>query len=80
VIAFTDPVLLFENMSAEFEPNIELLTVPEVARLLKISVISVRRLQQRRLIPFFKIGGSVRFARSDVVSYLDKQRVKAVDQ
>ena len=67
-------------MSAEFDRNIELLTVTEVARLLKISVPSVRRLQQRWLIPFLKVGGSVRFTRGDIVSYLDKQRVKAVDQ
>jgi excisionase family DNA binding protein len=80
VIAFADPVLLFEIMSTEFEPAIELLTIAEVARLLKISLTSVRRLQQRRLIPFFKVGGAVRFSRSDIVSYLEKQRVKAVDQ
>ena len=80
MIAFTDPVLLFENMSAEFDPSIELLTVTEVAKLLKISVASVRRLQQQRLIPFFKVGGSVRFTRSDIVSYLEQQRVKAVGQ
>jgi excisionase family DNA binding protein len=67
-------------MSADFDPTIELLSISEVAKLLTISVPSVRRLQQRRLIPFFKIGGSVRFMRSDVVAYLEKQRIDAVDQ
>jgi excisionase family DNA binding protein len=56
----------------------ELLTIAEVAEFLKISESTVRRLQQRRLIPFFKVGGSVRFTKSDLVSYLEKQRVETV--
>jgi excisionase family DNA binding protein len=45
---------------------------------LKISKSTVRRLQRRRLIPFFKVGGSVRFTKSDLVSYLEKQRVETI--
>jgi excisionase family DNA binding protein len=63
-------------MSADFE----LLTIAEVAEMLKISVPSVRRLQQRRLIPFYKVGGSVRFFRSDIAIYLQGRRVDAADQ
>jgi excisionase family DNA binding protein len=66
-------------MLIDSDPTIELLTIPQVAELLKISVPSVRRLQQRRLIPFFKVGGSVRFTRSDIASYLEKKRVEAID-
>jgi len=66
-------------MSADFDPAIELLTIAEVAGLLKISIPTVRRLQQRRLIPFFKVGGSVRFNRSDIVFYLEKKRVETID-
>lgn len=55
-----------------------LLDIADVARLLKISVPSVRRLQQRRSIPFFKVGGSVRFTRSDVIAYLERNRVEAI--
>jgi excisionase family DNA binding protein len=61
-----------------FKPDVELLTIAEVAELLRISVPSVRRLQRRR-IPFIKIGGSVRFTKDDIMSYLAKQRVEAVD-
>ncbi|MCK1554452.1 helix-turn-helix domain-containing protein [Bradyrhizobium sp. 177] len=60
-------------------PDVELLTVTEVAELLRVSAPSVRRLQQRRRIPFVKIGGCVRFNKNDIVSYLAKQRVQAVD-
>ncbi|MBH5396328.1 helix-turn-helix domain-containing protein [Bradyrhizobium sp. CNPSo 4010] len=66
-------------MSADFDPTIDLLTVAEVAELLKLSVPSMRRMQQRQLIPFIKVGGSVRFTRSDIVSYLVKRRVKTID-
>jgi excisionase family DNA binding protein len=57
-----------------------LLTVAEVAEFLNISILSVRRLQQRRQIPFIKVGRCVRFTRADVASYLDKQRVSMIDQ
>ena len=57
---------------------IELLTTREVAELLKVSLSSVRRLQQGRRLPFIKVGGSVRFARSDILEYLQKGRVEAI--
>ncbi len=56
----------------------ELLTIDEVAEWLRVSVPSVRRLQQGRYIPFIKIGGSVRFAKEDVVQYLKKMRIEAM--
>lgn len=59
-------------------PAIELLTVSEVAKVLKISASGVRRLQYGRHIPFHKVGGSVRFSRKDVSSYLENSRVEAI--
>jgi excisionase family DNA binding protein len=67
-------------MSIELGPSPALLTIPQVAELLKVSVATVRRLQQHRRIAFHKVGGCVRFKPSDVTSYLDKQRVCAIDQ
>lgn len=58
---------------------VELMTPAEVAESLKISVPSVRRLQYQRRIPFIKVGGSVRFARADITSYLAKNRVESID-
>jgi excisionase family DNA binding protein len=63
-------------MSADFE----MLTIAEVAEMLKISIPSVRRLQQQRQIPFYKVGGSVRFFKSDIAIYLQGRRIDAVDQ
>jgi len=66
------------NMLSDSIPTLELLTIYEVARLLKISVSSVRRLQQRRRIPFVKVGGSIRFIKSDLLSYVDRERVESI--
>lgn len=62
-------------MAIETRPALELLTIAEAAKLLKISVPSVRRLQQQRQLPFFKVRGCIRLDRSDIVAYLQKQRV-----
>lgn len=65
-------------MSADFNPTPEILTIAEVARFFKISKSGVRRLQQQRRIPFAKIGGSVRFVKDDLVSYLQNARVESI--
>lgn len=65
-------------MPVDPAPEGELLTTAEVARLLKISVSSVRRLQSARALPFVKVGGSVRFAKADIASYLARNRVRAI--
>ena len=74
-----DPVLLFDNGSNDSHSSQGLLTSADVAGLLKVSLTSVRRLQQRRLLPFIKVGGSVRFTLADITSYLQKQRVESID-
>jgi excisionase family DNA binding protein len=66
-------------MSNEANSPIELLTVAEVADQLKISISGVRRLQHARKVPFIKVGGSVRFFKSDVVSFLRKHRLDTLD-
>lgn len=58
----------------------ELLTISEVAALLKISPTGVRRLQQSRQIPFIKVGGSIRFLKSDIFAYLQKMRVESISE
>ena len=58
--------------------TVELLTIKDVAELLKVSQTSVRRLQQGRHLPFIKVGGSIRFAKTDIFEYLKKGRVEAI--
>ena len=61
----------------EQNSTIELLTIKDVAVLLKVSQVSVRRLQGRHL-SFIKVGGSIRFAKKDIVEYLKKARVESI--
>ncbi len=72
-------VPLFDKSSTSSNSAIELLTIPEVAGILKISVSGVRHLYQARHLPFHKVGGSIRFSKSDIESYLGKRRVEAID-
>lgn len=58
------------------DPHIDLLTRDQVARLLNISRASVYRLVERRHIPFYKIGGRLRFDRNDVLAFLLKHRIE----
>ena len=78
IVFAADLYCSLKNMPTDSSQTMELLTIAGVAEFLKISESTVRRLQQRRLIPFFKVGGSVRFAKSDLVSYLEKQRVEII--
>jgi excisionase family DNA binding protein len=63
----------------ELPSTIELLTIRDVAALLKVSVTSVRRLQHGRHIPFIKVGGSVRFTKADIIAYLQKGRIEVIE-
>jgi excisionase family DNA binding protein len=71
-----DPSEFFDKTSTEASG---MLTVAEAATLLGVSRPTMRRLQQERRVPFFKVGRCVRFARSDLVSYLAKRRIASVD-
>ena len=77
-VGYPDPALLLDNKLTDSDPVVKLLTVSETARLLTVSVPTVRRLQQRRIIPFVKIGGSVRFDKSDLVSYIERNRIEPI--
>ena len=74
------PELFFDKSLSGSTPNLELMTVAETATLLKISLTGVRRLQQARQLPFIKVGGSVRFEKRDLATYLRSRRVVPLDQ
>lgn len=52
----------------------EIMTVNEVARYLKISVITTYRLVQEGKIPAFKVGRSWRVKRSDLADFIEMQK------
>ena len=57
--------------------SIDLLTLREVAALLRLSVSGMQHLHQKRYIPFVKVGGTIRFRKQDLIDYLNKVRVEA---
>ena len=56
-----------------------LLTVTEVAELLRLTPKGVYSLIENRRIPFVKVSNRVRFFESDVISWLRKNRVPALE-
>jgi len=53
----------------------KLYTVEEIAVVLGMSKITVYRLIETRKISFYKIKGCIRFAETDVLRFLDSNRV-----
>ena len=52
----------------------DLITIKEVADFLQIAEKTVYRLAAEGKIPAFKVGGSWRFKRKEIVDWLEKQR------
>ena len=52
----------------------EILTLPEVAKLLKVAEKTVFTMAQRAEIPAFKVRGQWRFRRSDIDSWIEQQK------
>jgi excisionase family DNA binding protein len=75
------PILFcsLKDMSIDLGPTTELLTIADVARILKVSESTVWRLKQQRRIPFLKVGGCVRISNEDLKSYLTGARVGPID-
>lgn len=57
--------------------SLELLTIGQVAELLLISQRSVRRLLDKKLIPFYRVMGSIRIDKRDILAYLEKTAQQA---
>lgn len=53
-----------------------LITLKELANWLKKSPASIYRLVDKRIFPFYKIGGSLRFARIDIDKYIKNSCVE----
>ncbi|MEK7103177.1 MAG: helix-turn-helix domain-containing protein [Patescibacteria group bacterium] len=64
-------------MESNHESLPQLLTIKEVALILNCSIPSIRRYVQSRTIPFYKIGGAIRFSQTEMEQYIAQQRVSA---
>jgi excisionase family DNA binding protein len=68
-----------DAVSAHYpEVTSALLTAREVAALLKLSPSTVARLQRMRVLPFVKVGRSVRFRKIDVERALARRTIQEV--
>ncbi|CAH1565770.1 helix-turn-helix domain-containing protein [Vibrio owensii] len=55
----------------------EILTIQEVATFLKLNEKTTYRLSSEGKLPGFKVGGSWRFKRSDLETWIEKQKGRA---
>jgi len=51
----------------------EILTIKEIAAYLKVTERTIYRLSQAKTLPCFKVGGSWRFSRPDIDSWIKQQ-------
>ena len=52
----------------------EILTLPEVAQLLKVAEKTAYSMAQKGLLPAFKVGGQWRFKRADLDQWIEDQK------
>ncbi len=52
----------------------EILTLPEVAILLKVAEKTVYTMAQKAQLPAFKVGGQWRFKRVDIDEWIERQK------
>ena len=53
----------------------EILTLPEVAQLLKVAEKTVYTMAQKGELPAFKVRGQWRFKRDDIDTWIEQQKV-----
>ncbi|WP_440144288.1 methylation-associated defense system helix-turn-helix domain-containing protein MAD1 [Bradyrhizobium canariense] len=58
----------------------EILTLPEVAQLLKVAEKTVYTMAQKRQLPAFKVRGQWRFKRVDIDRWIEQQKEASRDE
>jgi excisionase family DNA binding protein len=58
----------------------EILTLPEVAQLLKVAEKTVYTMAQKSQLPAFKVGGQWRFQRADIDQWIEQQKANSRDE
>ncbi|WP_261533432.1 methylation-associated defense system helix-turn-helix domain-containing protein MAD1 [Burkholderia multivorans] len=57
----------------------EILTIKQVADYLKVTERTIYRLAAAKKIPAFKVGGTWRFSRADIDSWIKQQSMEGLD-
>ena len=58
----------------------EMLTLPEVARLLRVTTKTVYIMAQKSQLPAFKVGGLWRFQRVDIDRWIEQQKANSREE
>jgi len=58
----------------------KLLTIDGVAEMFNVSKTTVYRMVQSRILPFYRIGGNLRFDEREMLGYLERQRVAPIEE
>lgn len=61
------------------KPKLDILTITEVAEYLKVAERTLYRLAAAKKIPAFKVGGTWRFSRADIDSWIKQQSMDGLD-
>ena len=63
-------------MPKECLSNLNLMSIKDLSKLFNLSQTTVYRIVESRKIPFYKISGVLRFSETDVIKYLEENRVE----
>lgn len=58
----------------------ELVTEKEIAKDLTVCVRTARRLRQKKILPFYRIGRTIRYSRAECKKALQEYRVKTTTE
>ncbi len=59
------------------DSNVELFTIPEAAKMLRVTVSTLRAWRLQRRLPFRKVGGKVLLHRDDIRRFIDQATIPA---
>lgn len=65
-------------MSENSLNNLKLLSIKDLGKIFNISQSTAYRIVDGRKIPFYKIGGVLRFSEKDILGYLDENRIDQI--
>jgi len=58
--------------------NLKLLSIKDLSKLFNISKTTAYRIVEGRKIPFYKIGGVLRFSEKDILGYLEENKIEQI--
>lgn len=70
--------LINKKQSFKIKNMNKMLSGNQVAEMFNVSKATIYRLVETRKIPFYKIGGVLRFGEDDITKYLEQSRINTI--